>query len=115
MTHTPHRLEVENASIGYGEKIIMRDLSFQVPHGARVAVVGPNGAGKSTLSKALVGILLALPMIGAVLGALLMWLVVSWLLHLVLTLLGGRGTSQGAINVVAWASLPFVVRAVRGG
>ena len=43
---------------------------------------------------------------------LLMWLVVSWLLHLVLTLLGGRGTSQGAINVVAWASLPFVVRAV---
>ena len=57
MTHTPHRLEVENASIGYGEKIIMRDLSFQVPHGARVAVVGPNGAGKSTLFKALVGIL----------------------------------------------------------
>jgi ABC-type Mn2+/Zn2+ transport system ATPase subunit len=57
MTHTPHRLEIENASIGYGEKIIMRDLSFQVPHGARVAVVGPNGAGKSTLFKALVGIL----------------------------------------------------------
>jgi manganese/iron transport system ATP-binding protein len=57
MTHTPHRLEVENASIGYDEKIIMRDLSFQVPHGARVAVVGPNGAGKSTLFKALVGIL----------------------------------------------------------
>ena len=52
-----------------------------------------------------------LPALGAVLGALLMWLVVSWLLHLVLTLLGGRGTSQGAINVVAWASLPFVLRA----
>jgi hypothetical protein len=53
-----------------------------------------------------------LPALGAVLGALLMWLVVSWLLHLVLTLLGGRGSSQGAINVVAWASLPFVLRAV---
>ena len=45
MTHTPHRLEVQNISIGYGDKIIMHDLSFQVPHGARVAVVGPNGDG----------------------------------------------------------------------
>lgn len=53
----PHRLEIENISIGYGDKMIMRNLSFQVPHGARVAVVGPNGAGKSTLFKALVGIL----------------------------------------------------------
>jgi manganese/iron transport system ATP-binding protein len=57
MPHLPHRLEVENASIGYGQKIILRDISFQVPNGARVAVVGPNGAGKSTLFKALVGLL----------------------------------------------------------
>ncbi|MDP2778004.1 MAG: metal ABC transporter ATP-binding protein [Anaerolineales bacterium] len=57
MSHTPHRLEIENASIGYGDKIVMRNLTFQVPHGARLAVVGPNGAGKSTLFKALVGIL----------------------------------------------------------
>ncbi len=53
-----------------------------------------------------------LPALGAALSALLLWLLVSWLLHLVLTLLGGRGSSQGAINVVAWASLPFVLRAV---
>ena len=57
MSHIPHRLEVENANIGYGSKVILHDLSFQVPHGSRVAVVGPNGAGKSTLFKALVGLL----------------------------------------------------------
>jgi len=57
MTNSPHRLEVLNADIGYGDKIVLNDLSFQVPHGARVAVVGPNGAGKSTLFKALVGLL----------------------------------------------------------
>lgn len=57
MTHTPHRLEVQNIRVGYGDKIILDDLSFHVPHGARVAVVGPNGAGKSTLFKALVGLL----------------------------------------------------------
>jgi manganese/iron transport system ATP-binding protein len=35
----------------------LHDVTFQIPHGARVAVVGPNGAGKSTLFKALVGLL----------------------------------------------------------
>ncbi len=57
MSHTPHRLEVENISVAYGEKTALRNLSFQAPHGARIAVVGPNGAGKSTLFKALVGLL----------------------------------------------------------
>lgn len=57
MTHTPHRLDVQNIRLGYGSKIILDDLNFQIPHGARVAVVGPNGAGKSTLFKALVGLL----------------------------------------------------------
>jgi ABC-type Mn2+/Zn2+ transport system ATPase subunit len=55
--HTPHRLEVLHADIGYGDKIVLHDLTFNVPHGSRVAVVGPNGAGKSTLFKALVGLL----------------------------------------------------------
>ena len=57
MSSTPHRLEVQNVSIAYGDKVGLRDLTFNVPHGARVAVVGPNGAGKSTLFKAMVGLL----------------------------------------------------------
>jgi manganese/iron transport system ATP-binding protein len=57
MTHIPHRLEVQDVSIGYGDKAVVEALTFNVPHGARVAVVGPNGAGKSTLFKALVGLL----------------------------------------------------------
>jgi hypothetical protein len=51
-----------------------------------------------------------LPALGAALGALLLWLVVAWLLHLTLTLLGGRSGSQQIVNVVAWASLPFTLR-----
>ena len=57
MSHIPNRLEVQNVSIGYGDNIVLHDLTFNVPHGARLAVVGPNGAGKSTLFKALVGLL----------------------------------------------------------
>jgi hypothetical protein len=53
-----------------------------------------------------------LPTLSAVAGVVIVWLLISWLLHLILTLLGGRGTSQQAINIVAWASLPLVLRAV---
>jgi ABC-type Mn2+/Zn2+ transport system ATPase subunit len=53
----PARLEIEDITLTYDGTPILRDLSFQVPHGAQVAVVGPNGAGKSTLFKAMVGLL----------------------------------------------------------
>ncbi len=53
----PHRLELEGVSVAYNGQPVVCDVTFQVPHGARVAVVGPNGAGKSTLFKAMVGLL----------------------------------------------------------
>lgn len=53
----PARLEVEHVSVAYDGTEVLQDITFQVPPGARVAVVGPNGAGKSTLFKALVGLL----------------------------------------------------------
>jgi hypothetical protein len=51
-----------------------------------------------------------LPAIMAVLGVYLGWLVLGWLLHLVLTLFGGRGSSNQALNITAWALLPFAIR-----
>jgi manganese/iron transport system ATP-binding protein len=53
----PARLEFDGVTVAYNGRPALDDISFQVPHGARVAVVGPNGAGKSTLFKALVGLL----------------------------------------------------------
>ncbi len=53
-----------------------------------------------------------IPLVIALISLWLGWLILSGLLHLGSTLLGGRGTMPGALNVVAWASLPFAVRDV---
>jgi ABC-type Mn2+/Zn2+ transport system ATPase subunit len=53
----PARLELEGVTVAYNGHPVLSDLTFQVAHGASLAVVGPNGAGKSTLFKALVGLL----------------------------------------------------------
>jgi hypothetical protein len=50
------------------------------------------------------------PALLAVLRVWLGWLAMGGVLYLTLTLLGGRGRSGGALDVVAWASLPFAVR-----
>ena len=40
---------LENVSFGYGEKELLRDLSFTIPHGKTTAIIGRSGEGKSTL------------------------------------------------------------------
>ncbi len=42
-------IEFHGVSKGYGERLLIDNLSFSVPPGAIVGVIGPNGAGKSTL------------------------------------------------------------------
>jgi len=52
------------------------------------------------------------PAITALAGVWIGWLLVTGLLHLLLTLMGGRGDTLASLNVVAWAGLPFAIRDV---
>ncbi|MCF6305517.1 MAG: energy-dependent translational throttle protein EttA [Rhodobacteraceae bacterium] len=48
-------IEVEGLSKGYGDNLLVDNLSFSLPPGGIVGVIGPNGAGKSTLFRMLTG------------------------------------------------------------
>ncbi len=48
-------VEAENVSKGYGDRLLIEDMSFKLPAGAIVGVIGPNGAGKTTLFKMITG------------------------------------------------------------
>jgi ATP-binding cassette ChvD family protein len=49
-------IEVEHLRKGYGERLLIEDLSFRLPPGGIVGIIGPNGAGKTTLFRMLTGV-----------------------------------------------------------
>ncbi|MEY4070503.1 MAG: energy-dependent translational throttle protein EttA [Candidatus Eisenbacteria bacterium] len=48
-------IEAQNLRKGYGDRLLIDDLSFKLPPAGIVGVIGPNGAGKTTLFRMLVG------------------------------------------------------------
>ncbi len=48
-------IELKHVRKGYGDKLLMDDVSFVIPPGAIVGIIGPNGAGKSTLFRMIAG------------------------------------------------------------
>ncbi|WP_421852858.1 energy-dependent translational throttle protein EttA [Oricola sp.] len=48
-------IDAEGLSKGYGERLLIDDLTFKLPPGGIVGVIGPNGAGKTTLFRMITG------------------------------------------------------------
>jgi energy-dependent translational throttle protein EttA len=48
-------VEAEGLRKGFGDRLLIEDLSFQLPRGGIVGVIGPNGAGKTTLFRMITG------------------------------------------------------------
>jgi ATPase subunit of ABC transporter with duplicated ATPase domains len=48
-------IEVNGLKKGYGDRLLIENLTFSLPPGGIVGVIGPNGAGKSTLFRILTG------------------------------------------------------------
>jgi len=47
------KLEMQNVTLTYGQKVVVKDITFDMMPGEMVGLVGPNGCGKSTIIKAL--------------------------------------------------------------
>jgi len=51
-----HALTLSNVASGYGQHLVIRDVSLEVPQGTLAALIGPNGHGKTTLLRTVSGL-----------------------------------------------------------
>ena len=51
------KLTLNNLNKSYGDKVAVKDISFEVNHGETVGILGPNGAGKTTLFYIIAGLI----------------------------------------------------------
>jgi ABC-type Mn2+/Zn2+ transport system ATPase subunit len=57
-------ISFDHATLGYGRRVVLSDITFDIPVGDFLGLVGPNGAGKTTILRAILGSLI--PMEGTV-------------------------------------------------
>lgn len=48
-------VQFDHATLGYGRRVVLSDLTFDIPPGDFLGLVGPNGAGKTTILRAILG------------------------------------------------------------
>jgi ABC-type Mn2+/Zn2+ transport system ATPase subunit len=62
-------LRLDKLAVGYGRRVVVKDISLELTPGQALALVGTNGSGKSTLLKTLAGLLPAISGLAELLGA----------------------------------------------
>jgi len=55
MSKAPELLSIEGLSAGYGEAVVLHDITLRLNEGETLALLGRNGTGKTTLMDTLVG------------------------------------------------------------
>lgn len=94
---------IKAAAAASGEMSLPPDFEFYTPEMQAQFMQAATATNTPTFNY-------ILPALGAALGVLVQWFLIGWALHLLLTMLGGRGTNQDALNIAAWSTVPALLR-----